>query len=106
MKLNKFIKLTLIGIGAMLLLCACAERVQVTPNVTITQANLLEKCTKDTPLPVANGVTSTGEPNYDGNSVIAALQKWQTIYDLCAGKDDKLVDAIVALQEQKTVKVK
>lgn len=93
-------------VGAVLVLSGCAEKVNVNPVPLINQQNLLVRCTKNTPIPVSDKVDAEGKTVYDGQVLINTLQKWQEVYDVCASKDDALVDAVIKVQVPKTIKVK
>lgn len=83
------------------MLTACATKVNTTP--TITQQNLLQKCTTDTPIPKRSGTDSNGKPASTGTDFLTNAVEWQDVYNNCAIMHDKLVDAILEQQAVKKV---
>lgn len=93
-------------IAGVLLISGCAERVTVNPDSNLIQENLLAQCTDDTPIPESTKVDENGRKVFDGVDLSSTLKEWADIYNICALKHDKLVEAVRAMQTEKTLKIK
>lgn len=110
-------KIFLAIVGAIMLvfmLSACAPKIKGEVKPVIVQQNLLQKCTKDTPLPEnpakdANGniiVDAEGKKLYDGKEMMRVLIAWDDVYTTCATTHDALVDTINKIQSTTEIKTK
>ncbi len=93
-------------IAGVLLLSGCAERVTVNPDSNLIQENLLTRCTDDTPIPESTKTDDQGRKVYDGVDLSSTLKDWQTVYNSCSIGKDKLIEAVRAMQQERTVKIK
>jgi len=100
-----------ICVSFMLLLSGCTQYVKGEVKPEIVQQSLLQKCTKDTPLPQnpardANGkilVDENGNALYDGRELMRVLIQWDSVYTTCATTHDSLVDTINKIQSTKEI---
>ena len=96
--------IAIVGMCA-IVLTGCSSKAVVQATPMITQENLLEKCTTDTPLPEKYTLDENGKKVYNGKEVYNVLIQWENVYSECATKHDKLIDTIRELQTNRTMKI-
>lgn len=75
----------------------------IKPQPIIKQESLLEYCSSDTPLPTNFTLDKDGNKVYDGEEIYNTMISWHFMYNECAIRHDKLVDAIRDLQNDRTM---